>query len=95
MKEIILIFAMQFSQDFNKPIDNIEYRTGNIEHFALILKKKDGFEIVIDKDLKDLNHKRLKTLVYHLTGKATGMELSKGNDFMNPENIIKPYNRLK
>ena len=95
MKELILAFAIQFSQEFNKPIDHIEYRTGNIEHFAVVSKKPNGFEIVIDKDLHDLNHERLKTLVYHVTGKAVGMELSEENDFMNPKKVIKPFKRFR
>lgn len=98
MKEIILVLAMQFSHDFNTPIDRIEYRTGDLNHFAVIRKKANSFyEITIDENLAKISSmEQLKTIVYHMTGKATGMEVTDTKKhFMNPKCILKPYKRLR
>lgn len=95
MKEIILVLAMQFSTDFNKPIDHIDYRTGDLNHFAIIRKNQKGYEITFDESLvTGLSHQRLKTLVYHMTGKATGMDTTTRKTFMNPKYVLKPYRRF-
>jgi len=96
MKELILLLAMQFSQDFGRPIDNITYRTGDLDHFAVMRKAKNHYEITFDDALVDkLSHEQLKTLVYHMTGKATGMDTVRTKaHFMNPNSILKPYKRL-
>jgi len=97
MKELILVLAMQFSQEFNKPIDNITYRTGRLEHIAIVRKTPTGHEITIDQDLDGLiAMDRLRTIVYHTTAKATGMDTTtEKNHFMNPKYILKPYHKLR
>jgi len=88
---------MQFSQDFNKPIDNIQFREGDLNHFAVIDKTRTGYEIVIDKKLAmTLNHEQLKTLVYHMTAVAVGMKPNdtKGH-FLNQKCILRKYKNLK
>jgi len=95
MKEFILVLALQFSQDFNQPIDNIQYRIGDLDHVLVIHKTQKGYEIVIDKSLSEIaNAQQLKTIVYHATGKAVGMEVSDDRTFMNPKYIFKRYNTL-
>lgn len=97
MKEMILILAMQFSQEFNKPIDHLNYRTGDLQHVLIVR----GNEIILDEDAAKIaarswKHRRLKTMVYHATGKALGMDtVSTKNHFMNPKCILKPYGKLK
>jgi hypothetical protein len=96
MKEMILLLAMQFSQDFGVPVDNITYRVGVLEHIAISRKTKSGYEITVDSDLlKVADYERIKTVVYHMTGKATGMDtVSTKKHFMNPDCILKPYKKL-
>jgi len=96
MKELILMFALQFSQDFNKPIDNIHYRTGDLDHIAVIHKNGNAYEITLDENLVKISSpEQIKTLVYHMTGKATGLkETDQKGHFMNPNCILKKYKRL-
>ncbi len=96
MKEIIFLLAMQFSQDFNKPINNIHYRVGDIDHFAVMRKLTNGYEITFDEALVErLSEQQVKTLVYHMTAKATGIDTTNmKRHFMNQKNILKPYKKL-
>jgi hypothetical protein len=96
MKEIILLLAMQFSQEFNRPIDNITYRIGDIDHIAIVRKTTTGYEITLDNGMEKMPMDRLRTIVYHATGKATGMDTtSNRRDFMNPKYILTPYKKLR
>ena len=89
-KAVILAIALQFSNEFGTP--ELEYRLGDIDDFATV----ENNIVTIDEDLvKDMGYERLKTLVYHTSGVAVGMPLSEGKDFMNPDNILKRYKRLK
>jgi len=98
MKELILVLALQFSAEFNRPIDNLQYRTGDLDHF-LVINKRPGniYEIVIDESLaKTATMDQLRTIVYHASAKATGMDTtSERRHFMNPKCILRPYRKLK
>jgi len=93
MKELILTFALQFSADFNKPLDSITYRLADLDNIAIISRVSDGYEIAIDERFaKVASSEQLKTVVYHMTGKVHKLE---GYRFMDEENILKPYRKLK
>jgi hypothetical protein len=98
MKELILSLALQFSQDFNRPLPAIEFNQAELTRYYGMAEKNDSaWVITFDSEfVRHASEGQLKTLVYHELGHVVlGLEDTKQKrHFMNPDSILKPYKKL-
>ena len=98
MKDIILLFALQFASDFNRPLPAIEFTQAELIRYYGMAEKKDSVWVITldDEFVRHANPGQIKTLVYHELGHVVlGLEDSDKRDFMNPDCVVVKYNRLK
>jgi len=98
MKELILTIALQFSQDFNRPLPAIEFNQAELTQYYGMAEKKDSVWVVtFDREfVRQASEGQLKTLVYHELGHVVlGLDdTDQKRHFMNPNSILIPYKKL-
>lgn len=98
MKELLLSIALTFSQDFNKPLPDLEFRLAELDTLYGKAEYFDRWVITLDSmTALSLSNDRLKTLVYHELGHAVlGLpdNLERLN-MMNSLYCLTPYKRIR
>lgn len=99
MKELILSFALTFSQDFNTPLPPMDFQLAELDTlYGMARKENDKWMIYLNvKTATRLRPECLKSLVYHELGHAVlGLpDTNRRGDMMNPYYCVTPYKRLR
>jgi hypothetical protein len=102
MKQMIFLFAAQFSNDYSVKLPEITFRIAPLDTvYAMAERNGDVWDVTLDSatawNAFTRDHERLKTLIYHELGHVSlGLpDTDNWLDYMNPYFCTDRFSKIK